>query len=165
MLSYLNSLELEHHGVKGMKWGVRRYQNLDGTLTAAGKKRKDKLQKKVLSNLNYTFNRINVSKKDRKRAIRNVMNMSLQELEIRSMSPYDRAIFETKGTEKASKLAIRSERYQNKGNISKANKYMERARNVWDKTYPNLAKVSWDDVEKVKNFEEIYKTLFPSKRR
>lgn len=31
--------ELRHHGVKGMKWGVRRYQNKDGTLTAAGKKR------------------------------------------------------------------------------------------------------------------------------
>lgn len=30
---------LQHHGVKGMRWGVRRYQNKDGTLTAAGKRR------------------------------------------------------------------------------------------------------------------------------
>lgn len=30
--------ELWHWGIKGMKWGVRRYQNKDGTLTAAGKK-------------------------------------------------------------------------------------------------------------------------------
>ena len=31
--------ELYHHGIKGMHWGVRRFQNPDGTLTAAGKRR------------------------------------------------------------------------------------------------------------------------------
>lgn len=33
-----------HFGVKGMKWGVRRYQNSDGTLTTAGQKRYAKKQ-------------------------------------------------------------------------------------------------------------------------
>ena len=33
--------ELQHWGVKGMKWGVRRYQKKDGSLTPAGKKRYD----------------------------------------------------------------------------------------------------------------------------
>ena len=32
---------LVHHGIKGQKWGVRRYQNEDGTLTEAGKARYD----------------------------------------------------------------------------------------------------------------------------
>lgn len=36
--------ELYHWGVKGMRWGVRRYQNKDGSLTAAGKKRRAKLE-------------------------------------------------------------------------------------------------------------------------
>ena len=35
----MNETTLQHWGIKGMKWGVRRYQNKDGTLTALGKKR------------------------------------------------------------------------------------------------------------------------------
>jgi len=34
-----NNSYLMHFGVKGMKWGVRRYQNKDGTLTRAGKRK------------------------------------------------------------------------------------------------------------------------------
>lgn len=38
-LDILNSDVICHHGILGMKWGIRRYQNKDGSLTAAGKKR------------------------------------------------------------------------------------------------------------------------------
>lgn len=48
---------LYHHGVKGMKWGVRRYQNSDGTLTPAGKKRISKQYKKASTKATNKLNK------------------------------------------------------------------------------------------------------------
>lgn len=38
--------ELYHHGILGQRWGVRRFQNTDGSLTSAGRKRVSKLENK-----------------------------------------------------------------------------------------------------------------------
>lgn len=54
-MTYLYESYLAHHGVKGQKWGVRRYQNDDGTLTAEGKARYDSLSDREKKNYN-TFN-------------------------------------------------------------------------------------------------------------
>lgn len=43
---------LVHHGIKGQKWGVRRYQNSDGTLTAEGRTRYRLEKSKSVKNLN-----------------------------------------------------------------------------------------------------------------
>lgn len=46
----MENYELVHYGIKGMRWGIRRYQNPDGTLTDKGKKRysEDALNAKIL---------------------------------------------------------------------------------------------------------------------
>lgn len=41
MWQYNYTPELTHHGIKGQKWGRRRYQNSDGSLTPAGRERYD----------------------------------------------------------------------------------------------------------------------------
>lgn len=40
-----------HHGVKGQRWGVRRYQNADGTLTKAGRKRFGRYGTKIINKI------------------------------------------------------------------------------------------------------------------
>ena len=45
----MESNALMHYGVKGMRWGVRRYQNADGTLTDAGKRKQAKAYQKELN--------------------------------------------------------------------------------------------------------------------
>lgn len=42
----MNQTIIKHHGIKGMQWGVRRYQNPDGTLTPRGRARLNKKDNK-----------------------------------------------------------------------------------------------------------------------
>ena len=64
---YANSLY--HHGIKGQKWGVRRFQNKDGSLTAAGRKRYDddgpsqKKQKEYKIPKNKSLHRLKIEEK------------------------------------------------------------------------------------------------------
>lgn len=74
--------ELYHHGTKGMKWGIRRYQNKDGSLTPAGKKRynqeMEKLQaeEKVLKTRKRT--QAKIDKLEEKRKSNEALRKSLE---------------------------------------------------------------------------------------
>ena len=56
---------LQHHGIKGQKWGVRRFQNSDGSLTAKGKSRYQSKENKEYGkredSVSYKYNKSNES--------------------------------------------------------------------------------------------------------
>lgn len=60
-----------HFGIKGMKWGIRRYQNKDGSLTSAGKKRygdsssNDEIKDLTDQELRDRINRLNLERQYR----------------------------------------------------------------------------------------------------
>ena len=57
----INTNYLYHHGIKGQRWGVRRFQNEDGSLTSTGKKRYD-------TDVNKAIEKRNAAKKDMREA-------------------------------------------------------------------------------------------------
>lgn len=71
MVNIYASDELYHWGVKGMKWGIRRYQNKDGSLTAAGQKRYNKEMQKAQNEHRVLANKKRTQEKmDRLESIR-----------------------------------------------------------------------------------------------
>lgn len=90
--------ELQHWGIKGQKWGVRRYQNKNGTLTPAGKKRYANMtpdQRKKESMKQDVKNRRLLSDADLKRKIERIQNeKKLKDLTAEELEPGKKAVTE-----------------------------------------------------------------------
>ena len=74
--------ELYHYGITGQKWGVRRYQNKDGTLTEAGKKRYDRDIRE--NNARKKENRITIDGPDPKRQAKEDLERSKKLVDVSS---------------------------------------------------------------------------------
>lgn len=68
---FVRESDLVHYGVQGMKWGVRRYQNEDGTLTVTGRLREQseirrdarRRDRKLEKNERFVYESINDKKR------------------------------------------------------------------------------------------------------
>lgn len=87
---------ISHHGIKGQKWGIRRFQNEDGSLTEAGKKRLERKDKQwAKRNQNRITNSVyKKSKKEISKYQRKVLDKQYSSNGKRYMNAYNQKLAE-----------------------------------------------------------------------
>ena len=85
--------DLAHWGIKGMRWGIRRYQNADGTLTAAGRARYGNAEDMSDSDLKKAIDRLKAEHEYNKYAKPNKYRMTERRIARDSASNYGRDSF------------------------------------------------------------------------
>lgn len=151
---------LQHFGIFGMKWGIRRFQNEDGTLTEEGKKRYNQRARDVRAAKEHVLNSIESDKKQRDFFLRDaeaIKNMPRNRKAVKkrmniSDADYDDAIEQFGSLEKY--LQYEERYYRNE-----ANSYSSRIRD-WNKKMKALENISVDaissDSQHMKRIEDVF---------
>lgn len=108
---------MQHHGIKGQKWGVRRFQNADGSLTTAGKQRASEAKKRTDSKNRGTLTNVQLKAKIE----RLQMEKQLRELtnqEVNSGKVYAQKILKDVGSRVLTTVATGAVLYAGKAAVS-----------------------------------------------
>lgn len=108
---------MQHHGIKGQKWGIRRFQNADGSLTAAGKQRVSEIKKRTDSKNRGTLTNAQLKAKIE----RLQMEKQLRELtnqEVNSGKVYAQKILKDVGSRVLTTVATGAVLYAGKAAVS-----------------------------------------------
>lgn len=115
----MEELELQHHGIKGQKWGIRRFQNKDGTLTPAGKQRASEEKKRSDSKNRGTLTNAQLKKKIERLQLEKQLR-ELTNQEVNSGRAYAQKILKDVGSRVLTTAATGALLYAGKAVITKS---------------------------------------------
>lgn len=135
------SYELYHSGIKGMKWGIRRFQNEDGSLTEAGRERYAKLAGKIEKQQRKIDKWQAKVDKNSKRYLRaEKMKLKATKLRARAGNPWISSQLRTDNLLKAQYYETKAGKMQN--NTLKNEAKIRRAQSLINKYSRKIAKIN-----------------------